>query len=279
MEQIVHNATNITEFQRRVYLELLKTRMGETISYTELATRLGYQQSSAICRAIGQALKRNPWSYGWQKTSNNDCTATTIDNSLLEKCVPCHRVIRKNGTIGGYHGETTGDNISLKQALLAAEKKYKNIQTMKILFVCHGNICRSVMAEMVLKHMVKNDPRDWTIDSCATSTEEIGNDIYPPAKRCLTAHNIPFTKHAARQIARADYERFDQIICMEQYNIRNLRHVLGEDIMNRDAALPNPKIHLLLPHDVADPWYTGDFESTYQDIVEGCAKIVNHKGQ
>ena len=95
----------------------------------------------------------------------------------------------------------------------------------KILFVCHGNICRSVMAEMVMRHLVAEAGREdeFVIDSCATSREEIGNDIYPPAKRCLSAHGVPFTRHAARQITKEDYEAFDLILCMEEYNIRNLR--------------------------------------------------------
>ncbi len=150
----------------------------------------------------------------------------------------------------------------------------------KILFVCHGNICRSVMAEMIMRHLVEQQANSlahnstFIIDSCATSREEIGNDIYPPAKRCLSAHNIPFTRHAARQITREDYEAFDIILCMEDYNIRNLRRVLGEDIMQRDMALPQPKIRRLLDRDVADPWYTGDFEATYRDLMEGCTALI-----
>ena len=146
----------------------------------------------------------------------------------------------------------------------------------KILFVCHGNICRSVMAEMVMRHLVAQSGREdeFVIDSCATSREEIGNDIYPPAKRCLSAHGVPFTRHAARQITKADYDNFDLILCMEEYNIRNLRHVLGTTLLEEDAALSRHKIRRLLNRDVADPWYTGNFEATYYDVLEGCQQLL-----
>ena len=147
----------------------------------------------------------------------------------------------------------------------------------KILFVCHGNLCRSVMAEMVMHHLVSEEGREdeFVIDSCATSREEIGNDIYPPAKRCLSAHGVPFTRHAARQITKEDYANFDLILCMEEYNIRNLRHTLGITLLDEDAKLACPKIRLLLDRDVADPWYTGDFEATYRDVVEGCQQLLS----
>ena len=146
----------------------------------------------------------------------------------------------------------------------------------KILFVCHGNICRSVMAEMVMRNLVAEAGREdeFMIDSCATSREEIGNDIYPPAKRCLTAHQVPFSRHAARQITKEDYDKFDLILCMEEYNIRNLRHTLGAALLDADAHKAEPKIRRLLDRDVADPWYTGDFEATYRDVVEGCQQLL-----
>lgn len=132
------------------------------------------------------------------------------------------------------------------------------------------------MAEMIMHRLTDEAGVShlWEIDSCATSTEEIGNGIYPAARRCLQAHGIPVLPHSARRITRADYDRFDLILCMEDYNIRNLRRVLGDVLLKQDAAMPQPKIRRLLPRDVADPWYTGDFETAYRDIDEGCRSLL-----
>ena len=143
----------------------------------------------------------------------------------------------------------------------------------KVLFICHGNICRSPMAEFVLKQLVAEAGREqeFQIESAAVSTEETGNDLYPPAKRKLTEKGVPFTRHAARQITREDYQCFDYIICMDHSNLRLLRYLIGEDTLG--------KVSLLLEwahvsRDVADPWYTGDFEAAYQDILQGCQAFL-----
>ena len=143
-----------------------------------------------------------------------------------------------------------------------------------VLFVCHGNICRSPMAEFVLKALVKAKGLEgqYHIESAAVSTEEIGNPIYPPAKRCLTQHGIPFDNgKRARQVTWADYDRFDRIICMDASNLRWIRRIIPQD--------PKGKIHLMMSYagigrDVADPWYTGDFEAAFQDILEGCEAML-----
>ena len=143
----------------------------------------------------------------------------------------------------------------------------------KILFVCHGNICRSPMAEFVMKDLIKKAHRenDFYIESAATSTEEIGNSVYPPARRKLAEHNISCTGKTARQMQRSDYDKFDMLVGMDSYNIRNMERICGGD--------PEGKIHLLKEFsgdygDVADPWYTGNFEATWQDVLKACTAIL-----
>jgi protein-tyrosine phosphatase len=134
------------------------------------------------------------------------------------------------------------------------------------------------MAEFILKALVKvyGLESQYYIESAAVSTEEIGNPIYPPAKRCLQQHGIWFDPNKrARQITRADYDRFDRIICMDASNLRLIERIIPRD--------PEGKIHLMMSYtgvgrDVADPWYTGDFEKTFQDLLEGCEAMVTLKG-
>lgn len=146
---------------------------------------------------------------------------------------------------------------------------------MRILFVCHGNICRSPMAEFIMKALVRAKGLEgrYYIESAAVSTEEIGNPIYSPAKRCLNQHGVAFdVGKRARQVTRADYDRFDRIICMDTSNLRLIKRIIPDD--------PEKKIHLLMSYtgtgrDVADPWYTGDFEEAFQDILTGCEAMID----
>ena len=144
----------------------------------------------------------------------------------------------------------------------------------KILFVCHGNICRSTMAEYVMKDMIEERGLSdlYEIDSAATSREEIGNPIYPPARKKLVEEGIPIGTHRARQITKADYKYFDKIYIMDHWNLRNISRVLG---LNEKQIELDGKIEMLLPRDVADPWYTGDFDATYRDVTEGCKRILD----
>ena len=137
----------------------------------------------------------------------------------------------------------------------------------KILFCCHGNICRSPMGEYVLKDMVSKAgvAEEFEIASAAVSREEIGEPVYPPARRELARHGIRCDGHAARQVTMADYHHYDRIYYMDASNKRWLDRMLPRD--------PD-KIRPLLSRDVADPWYTGDFAQTWADIVEGCRKIM-----
>ena len=143
----------------------------------------------------------------------------------------------------------------------------------KILFVCHGNICRSPMAEFVMKDLVKQAGLEgqFQIASAATSTEEIGNSVYPPARRKLAEHGISCAGKTARQLTKADYAQYDLLIGMDRANIRNMNRICGGD--------PDGKIKLLLsytdrPGDVADPWHTDDFDATWQDVMEGCQGLL-----
>ena len=143
----------------------------------------------------------------------------------------------------------------------------------KILFVCHGNICRSPMAEFVMKDLVQKAGLSdhFYIESAATSTEEIGNGVYPPARQKLAEHGISCKGKTARQMIRSDYQRFDLLIGMDDWNIRNMTRIAGCD--------PEGKIHKLLNYtarkgNVADPWYTGDFDATWRDVKEGCHELL-----
>lgn len=143
----------------------------------------------------------------------------------------------------------------------------------KILFVCHGNICRSPMAEFVMKDLLnkKGIAGQFEIASAATSTEEIGNPIYPPAKRKLKEHGISCEGKTARQMTKKDYAYYDYIIAMDRLNLRNMTRFVGSDPDNKISLLMDFTNH---PGDVADPWYTGDFDATLNDVNEGCIGIL-----
>ena len=180
----------------------------------------------------------------------------------------------------------------------------------RILFVCHGNICRSPMAEFVMKDLVKKAglEGEFTIASAATSTEEIGCPVYPPARRKLAEHGIGCAGHAARQLTAADYGRWDYLIGMDNANLRNMRRICGGDPEGkisllldwagrptgtpakpgallgrggsreraRDARQGVSRQSGLCDNEVADPWYTGDFDATWRDVLAGCSGLLSH---
>ncbi len=143
----------------------------------------------------------------------------------------------------------------------------------KILFLCHGNICRSPIAEFVFKNLIKDRENEFYVDSKAVSREEIGNPIYPPAQAKLREKNIPFDDHRSSQVTLNDYNDFDYIIVMEEYNIPRLMRIIGED--------SDKKVYKLLdftskPGDIEDPWYSGNYEKVFNQITEGCKGLLQH---
>lgn len=146
----------------------------------------------------------------------------------------------------------------------------------RILFVCHGNICRSTMAQFVMEYLVDRAglKDQFEIDSAATSREEIGNGPHPGTVRKMHEMGIPMREHRARQIRRDDYDRYDMIIGMDEWNNRNILRIVGND--------PEGKISSLLDYtprkgqEIADPWYTGNFEDTYRDVDEGCRGLLKY---
>ena len=139
----------------------------------------------------------------------------------------------------------------------------------RIMFVCLGNICRSAMAECIMSDMVKRRGVEnvFHIDSSGTSSEEEGNGIYPAAARKLTEMGVPLLPHRAKQLTRVDYDRFDYIFCMEQRNVDSAKRILGGDKDGKVMRLLDITDN---PRNIADPWWTGDFDRAYADIVEGC---------
>ena len=143
----------------------------------------------------------------------------------------------------------------------------------KILFICHGNICRSPMAEFVMKDLVQKAGLEdrFEIASAAVSQEELGNPVYPPARRKLAEHGIACAGKTARQVTKQDYTYYDYLICMDSSNLHRLDRIIGSD--------PDGKVSLLLDHtglhrDVADPWYTSNFDATWDDVSTGCAALL-----
>lgn len=148
----------------------------------------------------------------------------------------------------------------------------------RILFVCHGNICRSPMAEFVMKDLVKKAglEDEFYIESAATSTEELGNPVHYGTRNILNRHGISCDGKYARQMTRSDYNKFDLLIAMDEWNLRNMERFTGGD--------PDGKVSLLMdytdhPGEVADPWYTGDFQATWDDVLEGCTALLKELEQ
>ncbi len=147
----------------------------------------------------------------------------------------------------------------------------------KVLMVCHGNICRSPMAEYILKNLVttRGIADRFHIASAATSYEEIGNPVYPPARAELAKHGIGCAGHAARKLVKADFEEYDYLIAMEQYNLRNIQREFGARLAGQVSLLLD---YTDAPGDIDDPWYSGGFDVTYKEILRGCEGLLAHLG-
>ena len=143
----------------------------------------------------------------------------------------------------------------------------------KILFVCHGNICRSPMAEFVMKDLLKKSSLEGTVEvaSAGTSAEELGNPVYPPARRKLAQHGLSCAGKTARQLRRSDGDCYDLLIGMDDANLRNMRRICGPEAASKIRGLMD---YTGRPGPVADPWYTGDFDATWRDVLEGCQGLL-----
>ena len=143
----------------------------------------------------------------------------------------------------------------------------------RILFVCHGNICRSTMAESIMKELVrrKGIADQYYIDSAATSMEEVGEPMYSPAARKLKEKGIPVGNHYARVLKKKDYKDFDLLIGMDRYNVRNMEYLFGGD---KEHKIRKMMQYAGSDRDVADPWYTGNFEATWQDLIVSIEKLI-----
>ena len=156
---------------------------------------------------------------------------------------------------------------------MASPPSVEPLSMTSILFICHGNICRSPMAEFIFRDLCRQAGLEdrFRVASMAVSTEEIGNDIYPPAKETLRRHGIPFDRHCARRIDRASFDRYDLIVCADRSNIRAIERLFG----------PSSKLSLMMhwageDRDVSDPWYTRDFEAAFRDIYASCQALLAH---
>lgn len=156
---------------------------------------------------------------------------------------------------------------------MASPPSVEPISMTSILFICHGNICRSPMAEFIFRDLCRQAGLEdrFRVASMAVSTEEIGNDIYPPAQETLRRHGIPFDRHCARRIDRASFDRYDLIVCADRSNIRAIERLFG----------PSSKLSLMMhwageDRDVSDPWYTRDFDSAFRDIYASCQGLLAH---